>query len=375
MAGIYIHTPFCKTRCNYCDFYSTVQSELTDDFINALCIELQNRKDYINNEAVETIYFGGGTPSQLSIIQLDKIFNTISKHYSFASDMEITLEANPDDLSLNYLKELTHLPINRLSIGIQTFNDEMLTKLNRRHNAKQAKEAVKNAQDYGFHNLSIDLMYGLPNETLQEWENDLKEAILLDPEHISAYHLIYEKGTKLYNYLKKGYVKEVDEEISLQFFKKLIDYLTNSNYEHYEISNFAKKSKYAKHNTSYWLGKTYLGCGPSAHSYNTKTRDYNNVSLKKYIDTMRLNKSCITTEELSLETQYNDYIITGLRTRWGVSLNNIKINFGNKLHTYALNMAQKHIKNGHLIVNKDHLILSKQGIFISDGIMSDLIFV
>lgn len=375
MAGIYIHTPFCKTRCNYCDFYSTTQSHLSENYADAVVRELKLRKDYLGNKVIETIYFGGGTPSQLTIKELSTIFNAIVANYKLSPSMEITLEANPDDLNRGYFLDLKQLPINRLSIGIQTFNDILLKKLNRRHNSKQAKTAVLQARDFGYDNLSIDLMYGLPGESLELWENDLYEATLLDPEHISAYHLIYEKGTKLYKYLKEGIVKEVDEEISLQFFKKLIDYLTESNYEHYEISNFAKKRKYAKHNTSYWLGEPYLGCGPSAHSYNIQSRDYNNITLEKYINNMSNNKLCTTTETLDLYTRYNDYIITRLRTMWGIKLNNIKEVFGNKLHDYALCMSKKHINNGDLILDKDHLKLSKQGIFISDGIMSDLLYV
>lgn len=375
MAGIYIHTPFCKTRCNYCDFYSTTQSELTDAFIDALCKELVMRKDYISNEPLETIYFGGGTPSQLSYEQLRKVFDTIQENFEFSSDMEITLEANPDDLSTSYLEQLQQLPLNRLSIGIQTFQDDTLKKLNRRHDSKQAIQAVKDARKYGFNNISIDLMYGLPGETMETWERDLKQAIELDPEHISAYHLIYEKGTILYNYLKKGYVKEVDEDTSLQFFKKLIENLTNSNYIHYEISNFAKKSKTARHNTSYWLGKPYLGCGPSAHSYNLQTRDYNNVSLVKYIDKINKNELCIESEKLDKNTRFNDYIITGLRTMWGISLKIIKEEFGKDLYEHVLTYSEKHLKSKNLVLTNDHLTLSKQGIFISDGIMSDLLYV
>lgn len=375
MAGIYIHVPFCKTRCNYCDFYSTTQSELADKFINAVCTEIELRKEYIGTTSIGTIYFGGGTPSQLSVKQLEKVFKTIDTHYSLNSDMEITLEANPDDLSDDYLKDLTQLPINRLSIGIQTFHDEMLQKLNRRHNAKQAIEAVEKARRYGIDNISIDLMYGLPNETLEMWQKDLNQATLLNPEHISAYHLIYEKGTTLYNYLKRGSVKEATEETSLQFFKKLIENLTNSNYEHYEISNFAKKGKIAKHNTSYWLGEPYLGCGPSAHSFNTQTRDYNNVSLIKYINQMDNKQGCLETEKLDLNTQYNDYIITRLRTKWGLKLNNVIELFGAKLHDHLVHSATKHLNSGNLIYDNDHLKLSKEGIFISDGIMSDLLYV
>lgn len=348
---------------------------MSDDFVTALCTELELRKDYINNDIVETIYFGGGTPSQLSVSQFNTIFEVIDRHYKLSDMPEITIEANPDDLSADYIRGLKSLPFNRMSIGIQTFHDKLLKSLNRRHTSRQAYDAVLRAKNYGFDNISIDLMYGLPSESLQEWEEDLKLAIELDPEHISAYHLIYEKGTVMYNYLEKGYIKEVDEDDSLLFFEKIIELLSTHGYEHYEISNFAKKSKYSKHNTSYWLGKTYLGCGPSAHSYNTQTRDYNSVNLSTYIEELRGGNACFTTEKLDAQVQYNDYIITRLRTKWGLSLKDVKNIFGYKLHDYALNMAQKYIKNGELILDSDHLKLSKQGIFVSDSVMSDLLYV
>lgn len=375
MAGIYLHIPFCKTRCTYCDFYSSTKQELTPLYIDSIKKEMLMRKEYIGSEIVETIYLGGGTPSQLSYEQLDEIFTTIKDNFKLAEKMEITLEANPDDLSTEYLKQLEKLPINRLSIGIQTFQDEMLQKLNRRHTSEQAIEAVKQAQKHGFDNISIDLMYGLPGETLEDWQKDLQKAISLDIQHVSAYHLIYEENTPLFKSLQQGKIKEVEEEMSLSFFKELIKVLTENEFIHYEISNFAKPNKVAQHNTSYWLGKKYLGCGPSAHSFNGKTRECNTSTLSQYIEEIDLNKRSVDKEELSTNTRFNDLIITGLRTMWGVSLTEIMNSFGEEIYDYTLNAAKKHIKTGNLVLENNQLKLSYKGIFISDGIMSDLLIV
>lgn len=375
MAGIYLHIPFCKTRCTYCDFYSSTKQELTPLYIDSIKKEMLMRKEYIGSEIVETIYLGGGTPSQLSYEQLDEIFTTIKDNFKLAEKMEITLEANPDDLSTEYLKQLEKLPINRLSIGIQTFQDDMLQKLNRRHTSEQAIEAVKQAQKHGFDNISIDLMYGLPGETLEDWKKDLQKAISLDIQHVSAYHLIYEENTPLFKSLQQGKIKEVEEEMSLSFFKELIKVLTENEFIHYEISNFAKPNKVAQHNTSYWLGKKYLGCGPSAHSFNGKTRECNTSTLSQYIEEIDLNKRSVDKEELSTNTRFNDLIITGLRTMWGVSLTEIMNSFGEEIYNYTLNAAKKHIKTGNLVLENNQLKLSYKGIFISDGIMSDLLIV
>lgn len=264
MAGIYIHIPFCKTRCIYCDFYSTTRSELKSQYIRALCRELTERKEYLKGEAVETIYFGGGTPSQLSEEDFKEVFKTIEQVYGTRKATEVTLEANPDDLTEEYTQMLRTLPFNRISMGIQTFDDATLRLLNRRHNAAQAIEAVQRCRQAGFQNISIDLIYGLPGENDQRWAQDLQQAVSLNVEHISAYHLIYEEGTPLYKMLQQHSVSQVDEDSSLNFFSTLIDTLSAAGYEHYEISNFCKPEMYSRHNTSYWQGIPYLGCGPSA---------------------------------------------------------------------------------------------------------------
>lgn len=375
MAGIYIHIPFCKTRCSYCDFYSTTKSSLSTPYIEALCKELILRKDYLGGEVIKTVYLGGGTPSQLSYNELHQIFDTLEKHYDLSQATEITMEANPDDLTLDYLKELRKLPLNRLSIGIQTFQPLMLKKLNRRHSSEQAIQAVLDAKTCGFDNISIDLMYGLPDETMDNWIKDINQALMLDIQHISAYHLIYEKGTVMHKKLTQGFIREVDEDLSLQSFTNLIKILTENGFIHYEISNFAKPGKIAQHNTSYWTGEKYLGCGPSAHSYDGINRCYNESSLSNYIESIAQDTYSNEVEYLDISTQYNDYIITSLRTMWGLHLSVLQERYGKLYYDYALNMAKKHIKEGNLELIDNNLKLTKTGIFISDGIMSDLLYI
>jgi putative oxygen-independent coproporphyrinogen III oxidase len=375
MAGIYLHIPFCKTRCIYCDFYSTTQSEIKDRYISALWNELHQRKSYLDNEPIETIYFGGGTPSQLSKDDFEKIFSTIEKEYNLEKCIEITLEANPDDLTPEYIKDLSLLPFNRVSIGIQTFNEQTLQLLRRRHTAEQAIQAVEACRTAGLQNISIDLMYGLPGETLKSWEADIEQAIALNVEHISAYHLIYEEGTPLYEMRLKHKIKEIDEDSSVDFFKLMIERLSEAGFLHYEISNFCKPGMYSKHNSSYWTGKKYLGCGPSAHSFNGKNRQWNISSLEQYIKGIENETPQIEIEELDTATQYNDFIITSLRTMWGLSLTKIEEKFGTELKIYCYKNAQRHIKNNKLKLLNDSLYLTQEGIFISDGIMSDLLWV
>ena len=375
MAGIYLHIPFCKRRCIYCDFFSTTQSGQTDRYIEALCAELEQRKDYLEDEEIETVYMGGGTPSQLQEKHFEALFDTLYHHYSIRPDAEITIEANPDDLHPTYIRMLRHFPFNRLSMGIQTFNDATLSVLQRRHNARQALEAFWNCREAGFGNISIDLMYGLPGETLATWQADLKQAVTLHPEHISAYHLIYEEGTPLWKLREQHRVNEIDEDLSVNLFTELIHTLKNAGYEHYEISNFCLPDKYSRHNSSYWTGKTYLGCGASAHSYNGTSRQWNIASLEKYITGIENHKPDYETEELDLYTRYNDFVITSLRTMWGMSLTRLKTGFGEKLYDYCIHLATPHLQQHTLQQANGFLKLTEQGIFISDGIMSDLLWV
>ena len=375
MAGIYIHIPFCKRRCIYCDFFSTTQSEKKPAYIRALCQELEIRKDYLEGEDIETIYLGGGTPSQLTHEELDAIFTYIYKTYRVNPDAEITLEANPDDLTPEYVAMLRQLPINRISMGIQTFQEETLKLLHRRHTATQAIEAFQRCREAGFQNISIDLMYGLPGETLETWKQDLQQAIDLRPEHISAYHLIYEEDTALWKLREQHQVEEADEDLSVLLFSTLIDKLTEAGYQHYEISNFCLPGLHSRHNSSYWTGKKYLGCGPSAHSFNGTSRQWNVASLEKYMKGIELGNPDYEIEELDLYTRYNDFVLTSIRTSWGMPLSYLHTAFGEELYNYCLRMARPHIREGVLEIREDVLKLTRRGIFVSDGIMSDLMWV
>ena len=375
MAGIYIHTPFCKRRCIYCDFFSTTQSEKKPAYVHALCQELDMRKNYLEGEDIETIYLGGGTPSQLSQKELEEIFSTLYNIYKVKDNAEITLEANPDDLTPEYVHMLRTLPINRISMGIQTFQEETLKLLHRRHTARQAIEAFQRCREADFQNISIDLMYGLPGETLDTWKENLQQAIALRPEHISAYHLIYEEGTALWKLREQHQIEEADEDLSVTLFRTLIEELTHAGYEHYEISNFCLPKLHSRHNSSYWTGKKYLGCGPSAHSFNGTSRQWNVASLDKYIHAIQQGKLDYEIEELDIYTRYNDFVITTIRTHWGMSLSQLRSIYGEELYQYCLRMAKPHLAQGVLEMKGDTLKLTKEGIFISDGIMSDLLWV
>lgn len=375
MAGIYLHIPFCKMRCIYCDFYSTTQSNQKELFIDALCQELLERKRYLNKEAIKTIYFGGGTPSQLSEEDFKRVFETIYTHFQVEENAEITLEANPDDLTPNYISALRRLPFNRISMGVQTFDPPTLKLLKRRHTAQQAIEAYQECRKAGFQNISLDLMYGLPGETLSIWEKDLEQIIALRPEHISAYHLIYEEETVLWKLREANRVSEVNEESSLLFFEQLIVRLKEAGYLQYEISNFSLPGLHSRHNSSYWTGDTYLGCGPSAHSFNGESRMANIPSLKLYLEGIKQGTPIGEVEELDSYTRYNDFVITSLRTMWGLSLSKLKTVYGSELYDYCLRMAAPYIEQNKLELAEDKLRFTQAGIFLSDGIMSELLWV
>lgn len=375
MAGIYLHIPFCKRRCIYCDFYSTTQNEKKAAYINALCRELDQRKSYLEGEKIETIYLGGGTPSQLEAKDFEQIFQALYRLYEISPEAEITIEANPDDLTDEYVGMLRTFPFNRLSMGIQTFQEDILRLLHRRHTAQQAVEAFNRCRKAGFTNISIDLMYGLPGETLQTWETDLRQAVSMKPEHISAYHLIYEEGTVLWKLREQHRVEEADEDLSVSLFTQLIHKLKDYGYQHYEISNFCLPGMHSRHNSSYWTGKKYLGCGPSAHSYNGTSRQWNVASLDRYIEQVNNGQTYFEVEDLDLYTRYNDFVITTIRTMWGMQLDALKEQFGEKLYNYCLRMAQPHLSQGTLELSNNVLKLTEKGVFISDGIMSDMLWV
>ncbi len=372
MAGIYIHIPFCKSRCIYCDFFTSTNEVEVDSYVQALCKEIVLRKNELSNDIVKTIYIGGGTPSRLKKNHFDHIFEAINANYKLSAEMEVTIEANPDDLTHAYVDVLHNLPFNRISIGIQSFDDQELKFLSRRHDANRAVQAVKYCQEKGFRNISIDLMYGLPNQTLAIWESSLQQALDLDIQHVSAYHLIYEEKTRLYSLLQAGKVNPVDEDSSLDMFKVLIETLTKGGFQHYEISAFAKQGFISQHNSSYWTGIKYLGFGPSAHSFDGEHRWWNVSSLPKYITGVNSEKLDVEMEDIDLTTKYNEYIITGLRTVWGVDLDTLKTKFGYELYSYFLQNAERYFNLNYLKKDNTNVTLTHKGIFISDGIMSDL---
>ena len=379
MAGIYIHIPFCQRRCIYCDFYSTTDADRTVSYVRALKKELLLRRDYLHGEHVETIYFGGGTPSQLSVSQLSEILDCIYSGFEVSKNAEITIECNPDDLSEEYVGGLRCLAFNRVSMGVQSFSDEHLSRLRRRHTAAQAVEAVRRLQKSGIANISIDLIYGLPGETLQEWKKDLDAAFSLDVPHLSAYHLMYEEGTPLYKLYQQHKVSEVAEDLSVAMFETLIDKSAAAGYEHYEISNFCYPDMFSRHNSSYWHGVPYLGCGASAHSFDGRSRQWNVASLDGYIDGVESGTLNCEVEELDLYMRYNDFVMTALRTSIGLPIAQMRLQFGAELSDYCMKMARTSLSNGLLeTVERDgdrYLKLTRKGIFVSDDVMSDLMWV
>ena len=363
MSSIYLHIPFCKKRCTYCNFFSTTLLEKQEEYVNTLLKEIELRKNYITNPS--TIYLGGGTPSTLPIELLEKIFTSLDKNFNLSNVEEVTIECNPDDLNIDYVKGLKSLPINRLSMGIQTFNEEELKVLGRRHNAKNAIKAVENVYNSGIKNISIDLMYALPGQSLSTWEENLNTALSLPISHISAYHLSYEEDTPLYKLRNLAF----DEEKSLEFFELLSEKTAEKGFEHYEISNWAKDGKYSKHNSSYWQNKPYLGIGAGAHSYNLNERRWNFSSLNDYINGVLSESEYSENEILTSEDKYNDLIITQLRTKWGLDINLIE----GKYLKHFQRESEKFVKENHLkITNENRAILTHSGIFISDYIMREL---
>ena len=375
MFNLYIHVPFCATRCVYCDFFSNTDTRYKEPYLRAIEKEMELRGEYIDDDTLETIYLGGGTPSRLSGNDLERIFNAISRRFSITEGAEITLEANPDDIRPDYLSALRDLPINRISMGIQSFRPEDLRLLNRRHDREQAIRAVELCQAHGFTNLSIDLIYGLPGQTPEAWEETLRQAIRLGTPHLSAYHLTYEEGTALYKRLQAGQVEPVDEEVSVTLFHILTERMAEAGFQHYEISNFARPGFHARHNSAYWIGKPYLGLGPSAHSYNRTSREWNVASLPLYLRGIESGQPATERETLDLSTRYNDFIITGLRTMWGISLDKLRTEFGEALLAYCQKQARPYIQRGLLRQENDRLALSQAGILLSDGIMSELMYI
>ena len=375
MAGIYIHIPFCRKRCHYCDFFKSTDLSQKARLLAGLKKELQSRASELTSEEINTIYFGGGTPSVLLIDEFKDLLITIKEHYQVTDNAEITLEANPDDLTQAILSALNQIGFNRLSMGVQSFSESDLKLMNRRHGVMQALQSVKWAKRAGFDNISIDLIYGLPNQTLEEWERNVRIAVELDVQHISAYNLTYHEGTVFYGQLKKGILKELPDELSVQQFEMLIKILKEAGFEHYEISNFCKPGLYSQHNTSYWKSKKYLGIGPSAHSYDLVSRRWNVSSISKYLDALENNQSYFETEILTEQDRYNDFIITGLRTIWGISEEFVQNSFSEIYKTHFQKLKEKYLQSGHLLYHSGTVCISPEGLFISDKIMADFMVV
>jgi oxygen-independent coproporphyrinogen-3 oxidase len=371
MSGIYIHIPFCKQACHYCDFHFSTSLKKKDDLLNALVKELELRKDEFKNQTVETIYFGGGTPSLLTKDEIELIINSVYKNYKVIENPEITLEANPDDLSKEQINSLANTEINRLSIGIQSFFEDDLKLMNRAHNAKEAKQCLDEATKH-FQNISVDLIYGIPGLGNERWIENIETVLSYNIPHISSYALTVEPKTALETFIKKGVIKNVDDDLAQEQFHILIEKLETAGFVHYELSNFGKPEYFSKNNSAYWLGKPYLGIGPSAHSFNGNERGWNVGNNSKYIKSLEQNIVPIETETLSITDKYNEYVMTGLRTVWGVSLEKVEQDFGQQYKNYLLEHSQKHINEHLLYLDNNKLLVTKKGKFLSDGIASDL---
>jgi oxygen-independent coproporphyrinogen-3 oxidase len=372
MAGIYIHIPFCKKKCNYCNFYSVASSRHVEDFEIALLKEMDLRKNYLDGEQIETIYFGGGTPSLLTYDALMKIFEKLQQSFIISPDAEITLEANPDNLDIKKLRELRSSPVNRISIGIQSFSDDDLIYLNRIHNSSQAEASVKRSQDAGFENISIDLIYGIPTLTDEKWKENLEISFGLDVTHISAYGLTIEPKTALDTLIRKGKAKPADEEQSIRQYQMLMKEMKEHNFTHYEISNFCKEGFISKHNSNYWKGMKYLGLGPSAHSYDLNSRQWNAADLLAYLNDIMNGNISGDKEILSETDKFNEYIMTSLRTMWGCDLNYLEKYFGNELRIQVLTKAEKYLEKEQMTNNNSILQLTDNGKLFADGIATEL---
>lgn len=374
MAGIYIHIPFCKQRCHYCNFYSTVSVKNKPAFLSALKQEIDQQKNYLNEEEIQTVYFGGGTPSMLKREEIEAIINLLKRTFQINENAEFTLEVNPDDLSEDKSKELIEGGINRLSIGIQSFHEADLKYLNRVHNAQQAHKAIEGALKNGFTNLTIDLIYGIPSLSIDNWKLNLQTFFDYQLPHLSAYALTVEPKTPLHVLIEKRKIDPIDEQKMVEHFKILLKQTQSNDFIHYEISNFSKAGYYSKHNSLYWLGGNYLGLGPSAHSYNGESRQWNHSSLTKYLKLDNIKNVFFEKEILSTDQKYNEYVMTSIRTSWGCNLDYILNVFGEKYYSHCNKNAQTHLNSNKLVLNGNILTLSDDGKFFADGITADLFF-
>ncbi len=372
MAGIYIHIPFCKQACHYCDFHFSTSLKYKDEILVAIMKEIKLQKGYLDSQTVETIYFGGGTPSLLTGDEVSKIIETIQKNFILSKDLEITLEANPDDLNLQKLREFRGTEINRFSIGVQSFFDEDLKWMNRAHEAVEAESAVKRAQDFGFENLTIDLIYGFPLLTDKKWKENISKAILFQIPHISSYSMTVEPKTALAKFINTEKQQPLDDVQSANQFQILIEELTTNGFEHYEISNFAKPNQYSKHNTNYWRGVSYLGIGPSAHSFNGESRQWNIANNAKYLAELALKNIPFEIEILSINDRFNEYVMTSLRTMWGIDLKKVEHNFGSNIKDKLLASADEFLAKDWLAFADEKLTLTLEGKLYADLIASEL---
>lgn len=373
MSGIYIHIPFCKQACNYCDFHFSTSLQNKEALVKSIVSELDFRREYLQDKSIETIYFGGGTPSLLSEKEAFLILEKIYKLYNVSNDAEITVECNPDDLSNEKLKELKRLEVNRLSIGLQSFNEEELVWMNRAHTAKESEASVKRAQDRGFDNITIDLIYGSKFSNLSNWKKTLAKAVSLDVKHISSYNLTIEEKTKLGHDFKAKKETAIDDEASSDMFLEMIDHLEKNGFIHYEISNFGKEGFFSTHNSNYWKGKHYIGLGPSAHSFDGVSRQWNIANNNAYIKRIADNTPDYFEKEILTETErFNEYILTSLRTIWGVDLNYLKASFNGDFIKLFLKQAEHYMSNGTIVVHKDTYTLTEKGKLLADKIASEL---
>lgn len=374
MAGIYIHIPFCKKACHYCDFHFSTSPQYKDQMLNALRSEIILRKNYLKNEKIETIYFGGGTPSLLTADELQVLIGQITDLFELSSNAEVTIEANPDDLNPKYVREIKSTLINRFSIGVQSFFEEDLKWMNRAHTASEAQSAIKRVQDAGFENITTDLIYGFPLLTDEKWEFNIQKLIEYQVPHISSYSITVEPKTALATFITKGNQAGMDEGQSASQFLMLIDQLAESGFEHYEISNFSKPGMHSRHNSNYWDGVNYLGIGPSAHSFNGESRQWNISNNSKYIDGIELKKVPAETEFLSTENKINEYIMTSLRTSKGMDLQTVSLKFGSDYSSEIYNGLEPFLEKEWININEKMVTLTREGKLFADHIASELFF-
>jgi len=372
MPGIYIHIPFCKQRCHYCNFFSLATTRYRDEFIRALMKEIDLKKNYLENQHITTIYFGGGTPSLLSGEEINLILDRLARHFHIDENAEITLEANPDDITTEKARQLLDTKVNRISLGVQSFHDDDLVYLNRVHNGYQAEKSIEVLREFGFTNLTIDLIYGIPTLTAEKWKENLSVFFSLGLKHLSAYALTVENKTALAYLIRKKKIQPLNEEDQVKHFSILTKMMETQGFVHYEISNFARPGHYSWHNSIYWLGGHYLGLGPSAHSFNGKERQWNVLSLSKYIGLRDITSVVEETEYLTPVQQFNEYVMTSLRTVWGCDLEHIKNVFGKKVSSGLESRASRFIEQGKICKEGNKLFLTSEGKLFADGITSEL---